>query len=74
MKNNFSMFLGALLILAASPVFSADEDSDKIKIEEIISNCEDQYPEEKYADADERNKLIDQCIEEKSPSTTTQQE
>jgi len=73
MKTFFSIVFGALIILASSPVFSADDESEKMKIEKIITTCEDQYPEDKYSDADERNKLIDKCIEDNSPSTAQQE-
>ena len=73
MKTKISFLLSALFILVSTPVFSADDDSDKMKIEKIISACEDQYPEDKYPDADERNKLVDKCIEENSPSSAQQE-
>jgi len=73
MKTKMYFLLSAIFILTSTPVFSADDDSDKMKIEKIISTCEDQYPEDKYPDADERNKLVDKCIEENSPSSAQQE-
>jgi len=73
MNAKFVFLLAALLSTVAAPVYSADDDSEKMKIEKVIATCEDQYSEDKYPDADERNKLIDKCIEENSPSTSQQE-
>jgi len=68
MKAYFFIACSAMLLVKATPVFSAEDDNDKMKIEKVIVACEEKYTEDKYPDADERNKLIDKCIEENSPS------
>ena len=73
MNTRLALISAALLLTVAAPVLAADDDSDKMKIEKIIADCEDTYSEDKYPDADERNKLIDKCIEEKSPSSSQQE-
>ena len=73
MKAYLSLTFAAMLLVGAAPVLSADDDSDKMKIEKVIVACEEQYSEEKYPDADERNKLIDKCIEENSPASPQQE-
>jgi len=76
MKAYLPLALASLLGLGVTPLFAADEQagegSGKMKIEQVISACEEQFPEDKYPDVDERNKLIDQCIDEKSASTPQQ--
>ena len=66
-----SLIMFAMAILAINiPVLLAAEQDDsgagKMNIEKVVEMCEDQYNESVYPDADERNKLIDQCIEENS--------
>ena len=74
MKSYLPLSLAALLSLAVTPLFAADEQSGdgsgQMKIEQVIAACEDQYSEEKYPDADERNKFIDKCIDEKSGTSS----
>lgn len=72
MKSYFSWSLAILLLAASGSTLMAEEktdgDSGKMSIEMIVENCEKQYNEENYPDPDERNKLIDQCIDENSAS------
>lgn len=71
MKQIFFICMASLALSISSPVFSAEEgkemdDSSKMMIENIIASCEKQYTAEMYPDTDERNSLIDQCVEDKS--------
>jgi len=72
MKQFFFLCMAALALTISNPVFSADEnkddmaDSSKMTIEKVIESCESQYTSEAYPDTEERNKLVDQCVEENS--------
>ena len=44
----------------------APNESGQLSIEKVIEDCEKQYSEQMYPDPDERNKLIDQCIDDNS--------
>lgn len=71
MKQFFFMCITSLALSISSPVFSADEnkemdDSSNMNIENIIASCEKQFTAEMYPDTDERNNLIDQCVEDNS--------
>lgn len=72
MKQFLFLCITTLALTISSPVFSADENKDemddpsKMTIEKVIASCESQYTAETYPDTEERNKLIDQCIEENS--------
>ena len=69
MKSYLPWFMALLLLVANSSALMAEEKAEgggKMSIESIVENCEKQYSEEQYPDPDERNKLIDQCIDEKS--------
>jgi len=69
MKSYLPWSLALLLLVANSSALMAEEKAEgagKMSIEAIVENCEKQYSEENYPDPDERNKLIDQCIDEKS--------
>jgi hypothetical protein len=71
MKQLFFLCMASFALSISSPVFSADENKDmadpsEMAIEKIIASCEKQYTAEMYPDADERDKLVDQCIEENS--------
>lgn len=71
MKQFFFLSMTFIALSISSPVFSADEnkemdDASSMAIENIIASCEKQYTADMYPDTDERNNLIDQCIEDKS--------
>jgi len=71
MKQFFFLCMTALALSVSSPVFSADEnkeadDESKMTVEKIIASCESQYTADLYPDTEERNKLVDQCVEESS--------
>lgn len=74
------MCITTLALGISYPVFSADEDqntdqaidqptddSSQTSTDKIIATCEEQYPAESYSDTEERNKLIDQCVNESVP-------
>ena len=68
MKSYLPWLLAVLLFAVGSSTLMAAEksssDNGKMSIEEVVENCEKQFSEQKYPDEDERNKLIDQCIDE----------
>jgi hypothetical protein len=70
MKSYLPWSLAILLLAASGSTLMAEEkaegESGKMSIEMIVENCEKQYNEENYPDPDERNKLIDQCIDDNS--------
>lgn len=73
MKQFFFLCMATLALIISNPVFSADEnkdmdDSSKMTIDQIITSCESQYTAEAYPDTNERDKLIDQCVEDNSAS------
>lgn len=80
MKRFLFLCMTTLALVISYPVFSADEDqntdqatdqatddSSKMSIENIIAACEAQYTAEMYPDTEERNKIIDQCVDESAP-------
>ena len=75
MKSVFSCCLALLLLAIYSPAFSAEDaeasDSGKTSVEAVIASCEQEYTVEAYPDEEERNKMIESCIE-KSTSTSTE--
>ena len=67
--------IALLIVLLAASLFSftgvmaseeAGEGSDKQapSSEEVVAMCEDKFNSEKYSDENERNNLIDACINE----------
>ena len=54
--DDYSFSKGAGMVMTIQP------------IEKVITMCEEQYNENVYPDVEERNKLVDQCIEENSSS------
>lgn len=72
MKSVLSCCLALVLLAMYSPAFSAeDSEADKAGIESVIASCEQEYTVEAYPDEEERNKIIEQCIE-KNASTSTE--
>lgn len=53
-----AVLVGSLLVGVAS----AQEEQD-IDVDKVIAMCEDQFSAETYSDENERNRLIDECIE-----------
>ena len=67
MKTSLALVFTVVISAISAPVWSAeDEDSKSMQIEKIIAACEAQYTEEGVPDPEERNKLIDQCIDEQT--------
>ena len=66
------IFLVVLMVaglFSASAVMASDEAGEggakqAPSSEEIVAMCEDKYNSDKYADENERNNLIDACINE----------
>ena len=55
-----------------TPVFASDEAGEgagQAAGEEVVAMCEDKYSAENYADENERNNLIDTCINESTNGT-----
>ena len=53
-----AVLVGSLLISVA---FAQEEQA--IDVDQVIAMCEEQFSAETYADENERNRLIDECIE-----------
>ena len=70
MKQILPWCLAISFLAICNPALSAEDsgkaEAEKMTIESIIASCEEQYTVETYPDAEERNKLIDQCIEDNS--------
>lgn len=68
MKSYLPWLLVVLLFAVGGSTLMAAEKSDsesgKMSIEAVVENCEKQFNDEKYPDEEERNKLIDKCIDE----------
>ena len=61
-KGLISSAVIASLLLIFGAAFAADEQKE-VDIDEVIAKCEDKYTSEAVADENERNKLIDECVE-----------
>ena len=68
MKKSFyliALFLAGIFYIS-SVVASQEEQGSQQSVEpsgdEIVAMCEDKFSAEKYADEEERNGLIDKCI------------
>ena len=76
MKQNLSWCLIALFLFANGSLIAAEEqaegDQGKMSVEKIIEDCEKQYNEQNYPDADERNRLVDQCIDDNTAADPNQ--
>jgi hypothetical protein len=74
-----SLILVAMLstgLFINSAVFASQEAMDEqqpqaTNSEEVVAMCEDKFNVDKYSDDEERNSLIDTCINENSDSTKT---
>lgn len=72
MKTKLLLCLSALLLVATTTLFAADEnnaDATPADSDAVVTKCENQYSAETYPDEEERNKMIDQCIGENSPAS-----
>ena len=71
MKVLMSWTLALLFLVSAASVIASDEEGgsgSSAKIEKIIEECEKKLPESNFSDPEERDKAIDQCIDEKTAS------
>ena len=71
MKTKLLFCLSALFLLASTTIFAAEEnetDAKAAEAEAVISMCEEQYTAETYPSEEERDKLIEQCINDNSPA------
>lgn len=69
LSKSLIIFGMAILAINVPVLFAAEQDesgASKMNIEKVVDMCEGQYNESVYPDPEERNKLIDQCIEENS--------
>lgn len=72
MKKSMLILFALVVSVTSLPVWSAEEadgDSKSMQIEKIIEACENQFKEEDITDPEERNRLIDQCIDEQTASS-----
>ncbi|WP_455217320.1 hypothetical protein [Kaarinaea lacus] len=70
MKQFFLLCMASLALVVSSTVFSAEEgksmdESSDPAMEAIIAACEKQYSAEAYTNTEERETLIEQCIDDK---------
>ncbi len=54
-----AVLFGSLLLSVA---FAQDE-QQAVDVDQVIAKCEEQFSAETYTDENERNRLIDECIE-----------
>lgn len=69
MKVFLSWTLALLLLISATSLLASEEQGGSagaMKIEQIIEACEKQHPEGNFSDPEERDKAIDQCIDDKT--------
>ena len=57
-----AVLIGSLLLGSA---FAQDQDQEQegVDVDKVIAMCEEQFSVESYSDENERNRLIDECIE-----------
>lgn len=65
MKAKLLFCLAAMITLASTAAFAADDDKS-VDAGAVIAMCEDQYTAEAYPNDEERNQLIEQCISDNS--------
>ena len=67
--NKLATVTAALLLsFFCATVIASEENDDKMSVastDEYVTSCEKQYSADVYPDAEERNVLVDQCINEK---------
>ncbi|MGD8591437.1 MAG: hypothetical protein PVF82_01315 [Gammaproteobacteria bacterium] len=56
-----AVLLGSLLL--GSAFAQDDQDQEGVDVDKVIAMCEEQFSVESYSDENERNRLIDECIE-----------
>jgi hypothetical protein len=55
-----AILFGSVLFSAA---FAQDQEQEGVDVDKVIAMCEEQFSVETYSDENERNRLIDECIE-----------
>lgn len=55
-----AVLVGSVLLGVA---FAQDEEQQAMDVDKVIAMCEEQFSPETYSDENERNRLIDECIE-----------
>ena len=55
--------MAALLASAVSMSSAEEQDKQEIDTDEVVAKCEDQFSPEKYTNENERNRMIDECVD-----------
>ncbi len=69
MKVLLSLTLALFFLTSAASLLASEEQGGSgsaMKIEQIIEECEKKHPEGNFSDPEERDKAIDQCIDDKT--------
>ncbi|WP_455205242.1 hypothetical protein [Kaarinaea lacus] len=67
----------AILVLAVSMLsvaFAQEQDQEPADVDQVVAMCEEQFTEEAYPDVNERNQLVEECIENKLNKGNTKTE
>jgi hypothetical protein len=64
--RSFVLLCSSILPFALTASEQEGSQNSEVDIEEVIAMCEEKYTVEEYADEEERNSAINQCIEESS--------
>jgi hypothetical protein len=65
------VLVGSVLLSVA---FAQDQEQEEVDVDRVIAMCEDQFNVESYSDENERNRLIDECIEDQLNAGKAQSE
>ncbi|MFN2302850.1 MAG: hypothetical protein ACK2TV_03880 [Anaerolineales bacterium] len=60
---NKLLIAGAVLVGSFLTAAVAQEQEQTIDVDQVIAQCEEQFSPENYPDENERNRVIDECIE-----------
>ena len=66
------LIAGAVLAGSFFTAVVAQEQEQTVDVDQVIAMCEEQFTPESYADENERNRLIDECIENQLDSGKVQ--
>ncbi|WP_455199261.1 hypothetical protein [Kaarinaea lacus] len=71
MKQFFLLCMTLIALSASSAVFSAEDSKDMDEssnqaMDKLIAACEKQYTADSYPNVEERENLIEQCIDDKA--------
>ena len=64
----------AILVLTVSMLsvtFAQEQDQESADVDQVVAMCEEQFTEDSYPDVNERNQLVEECIESKLNSDNT---